>query len=233
MTGLAAGAPTKAVLADAATLNGTIDFDIDAGANKLTTGSAVTINAGKTVKTTGELEVATGHSLTNSGSLDVGTLTLTGTMDNQGTITAATAIAVNADGSTNSGNITGAGAMTIAANTTLATTDGEISIATLSFTDNTSILNRSGDATITSATINLNGADEGTVLPGGKAPATQPPVTPPTTTGPSYQIVWGNGGSNSTELWAKPSTSNPTGSDEWAKPSTDSNKTNPSMGGAR
>ena len=53
-------------------------------------------------------------------------------------------------------------------------------------------------------------------------------VTPPTT-GPSYQIVWGGG--NSTELWASPNTSNPTGSDEWAKPETDTGKTNPSMGG--
>ena len=56
-------------------------------------------------------------------------------------------------------------------------------------------------------------------------------VVPPVVNGPSYQIVWGVG--SSTELWASPSTSNPTGSDEWASPSTstDSNKTNPSMGG--
>ena len=50
---------------------------------------------------------------------------------------------------------------------------------------------------------------------------------------PSYTIVTVNpyGAGNSTEFWASPETSNPTGSDKWAKPSADAGKTNSSMGG--
>ena len=185
-----------------------------------------TIEAGSTLTVEGTFKVANDSTVTVNGSIDVadggwmrvgakGTVTGSGSITNNGIVTLH-----SANGGTETAALTGV-QITLAGN----------GVAFSEF-DASAFFTAADEETAGGYTVPGVEDDGGQLIQFShkySVPAGQ--VVPPVVNGPSYQIVWGEG--SSTELWASPSTSNPTGSDEWASPSasSDSNKTNPSMGG--